>query len=159
MVPFDYPALFSRLGGNAAAVARLDAFFVELNAGPNRPYAWIGNEPSLGAAYAYDFAGAPEKTSATIRRIRQTLFTATPGGLPGNDDGGTLSAWYVFAALGLYPAMPGVAGFATASPAFASADVHLASGATLHIVRDDSAPPTPWLDWSSLSGGASVTLP
>jgi predicted alpha-1,2-mannosidase len=159
MVAFDYSTLFARLGGNDAAVARLDQYFGQLNAGSEKSYAWMGNEPDLSAPWAYDFAGAPSRTSDTVARIRQTLFTPTPGGLPGNDDGGTLSAWYVFAALGVYPVIPGVGGFATASPMFASADVHLAGGVVLHITHDPTASPTPWVDWSSLSNGGTLVLP
>src|SRR5262249_33100614 len=128
MVPFAYPRLFSAMGGTDVAIARLDQFFSELNAGPDRPFAWIGNEPSLAAPWAYDSAGAPRRTQAVVRRIQRTLFTAEPGGLPGNDDGGTTSAWYVFSALGLYPVVPGVGGFAVGSPLFSDAVVHLAGG-------------------------------
>src|SRR5207302_3562588 len=128
MVPFDYAGLFNRMGGSEAAVTRLDDFFVELNAGQNRPHAWIGNEPSLNAPWAYNFAGAPARTQAVIRRIQTELFDTTPGGLPGNDDGGTTSAWFVFSALGLFPAVPGVGGLAIGSPMFPDAVVHLANG-------------------------------
>ena len=116
MVPFDYAGLFNRLGGDDAAVARLDAFFNDLNAGPDRPNAWIGNEPSLNAPWAYDFAGAPQRTQAVVRQIQTGLFDTSPGGLPGNDDGGTTSAWYVLSALGLFPAVPGVGGLAIGQP-------------------------------------------
>jgi predicted alpha-1,2-mannosidase len=171
MVPFDYAGLISRLGGNAAAVARLDDFFAELNAGQNRPHAWIGNEPSLSAPWAYDFAGAPHKTQGVVRRIQRELFADTPGGLPGNDDGGTLSAWYVLSAFGLYPAVPGVSGVAVGSPRFADAMVHLGNGRVLHIVGDGAADTSPyvqvftvdgeayastWIDWSRLSDGATL---
>jgi predicted alpha-1,2-mannosidase len=166
MVPFDYPGLVSRLGGDAAAVSRLDDFFSRVNAGPNQPYAWIGNEPTLGAAWAYDFAGAPDRTQQVVRRIRQSLFDGTPGGLPGNDDGGTLSAWYVFSALGVFPAVPGVGGFAVGSPLFASADVHLADGGVLHFTSDGADDQSltvngqalggAWLDWSQVSRGATL---
>ena len=171
MVPFDYAGLIDRLGGNASAVARLDDFFAELNAGQNRPHAWIGNEPSLSAPWAYDFAGAPEKTQAVVRRIQRELFVDTPGGLPGNDDGGTTSAWYVLSALGLYPAVPGLSGVAVGSPRFADAMVHLGNGRVLHIVGDGAADTSPyvqaltldgeaytstWIDWSRLSDGATL---
>jgi len=146
MVPFDTSGLIAKLGGPTMAIARLDNFFSQTNAGPNRPYAWIGNEPSLAAAWLYDFAGAPEKTRAVVDRIRKIEFRPTADGLPGNDDGGTLSAWYVFAALGLYPAIPGVGGFATAEPLFDAADVHLANGAELRVSRQVGMPP--WIDWS-----------
>jgi predicted alpha-1,2-mannosidase len=166
MVPFDYAGLFSRMGGTDAAIRRLDDFFSELNAGPNRAHAWIGNEPSLGAAWAYDFAGAPARTQRVVRRIQNSAFGATPGGLPGNDDGGTLSAWYVFAALGFYPAVPGVGGFALGSPLFPSMDVHLANGRALHITSDGAEEQSlsvngvpvggSWLDYSQVANGATL---
>jgi predicted alpha-1,2-mannosidase len=166
MVPFDYPGLFARMGGTDAAVRRLDDFFSEVNAGPNRAHAWLGNEPTLGAAWAYDFAGAPGKTQRVVRRVQRELFDATPGGLPGNDDGGTLSAWYVFAALGLYPAVPGVGGFAVGSPLFSNVDVHLPDGHALHVTSDgadeqsltvDGVPlDGAWLEWSRVSHGATL---
>jgi putative alpha-1,2-mannosidase len=166
MVPFDYPGLFARMGGNAAAISRLDDFFTEVNAGMNRPYMWIGNEPSFGAAWAYDFAGAPAWTQTVVRRIQRTAFSASPSGLPGNDDGGALSAWYVFAALGFYPAIPGVGGFAIGSPEFPAADVHL-SGGVLHIANaqgadvasltvDGSPYVESWIDWQRLATGATL---
>jgi predicted alpha-1,2-mannosidase len=171
MVPFDYAGLVERLGGRAATIARLDDFFADLNAGPNRPRAWIGNEPSLNAPWAYDFAGAAWKTQSVVRRIQLELFSDTPGGLPGNDDGGTTSAWYVLSALGLYPAVPGVGGLAIGSPLFAEAQVRLGSGGVVHVVgagAGDAAPhvqsltldgvpyTSAWLDWSRLADGATL---
>jgi predicted alpha-1,2-mannosidase len=166
MTSFDYAGLFARMGGTPTAVARLDVFLSQVNAGPDRPYMWIGNEPTLAAAWAYDFAGQPAKTQSAVRRIEQSAFSPTPDGLPGNDDGGTLSAWYVFAALGFYPAVPGVGGFAVGSPLFPAVDVHLADGNVLHITSDGaedqalSVDGTPvseaWLDWSSIAAGASL---
>jgi predicted alpha-1,2-mannosidase len=168
MAAFDYPGLFARMGGTQAAVARLDAFFAQVNAGPDRPFMWIGNEPSFGAPWAYDFAGAPEKTQRAVRQIQRSAFSNTPNGLPGNDDGGSLSAWYVFAALGLYPAIPGTGGFAVAAPLFPAIDVHLANGSVVHITSDgseaqsltvDGTPLTgTWLDWSRISGGATLAF-
>ena len=167
MVPFDVAGVAAALGGSDAGIARLDSFFTEVNAGPERPHAWIGNEPSLWAPWAYDFLGAPEKTQAVVQAIQREAFSDAPGGLPGNDDGGTLSAWYVFSALGLFPAVPGVGGFATGAPLFDSADVHLGDGQTLSITLDSAdgtlrpylngAPlDGSWLDWSSLASGAAL---
>jgi predicted alpha-1,2-mannosidase len=173
MAPFDAAGLVDRLGGPAATVVRLDDFFAELNAGSNRPHAWMGNEPSLSAPWLYDFAGAPHKAQAVVRRIQLELFSDTPGGLPGNDDGGTTSAWYVLSALGLYPAVPGVGGLALGSPLFADAQVHLGSGRALHIIATGAADDAPyvqaltldgapytstWLDWSRLTPGATLSF-
>ena len=172
MVPFDLPTLFAAMGGAATAIARLDTHFTALNAGIIGPYAFMGNEPELGVPWVYDFAGAPSHTQVVTRRIANRLFTTGPDGLPGNDDGGALSSWYVFAALGLYPAVPGVAGFALGSPLFPEAIVRLGGGHTLRIeapaagaaipyVRDlqlNARPSTsPWLPYAAISGGGTLS--
>jgi predicted alpha-1,2-mannosidase len=120
MVPFDGGGLVSLLGGASTAQHRLDVFFSQLNAGPTAPYAFMGNEPSFGAPWMYDFAGTPWKTQATVRRIETQLYGDSPRGLPGNDDLGAMSSWYVWAALGMYPLLPGRAGFVLGSPLFPS---------------------------------------
>jgi len=63
-----------------------------------------------------------------VRRVTTTLYSPTPGGLPGNDDLGQLSSWYVFTVLGLYPASPGVPYLVPGSPLFPTAMLHLAGG-------------------------------
>jgi predicted alpha-1,2-mannosidase len=171
MVPFDYPGLIARLGGPDVAIARLDDFFSELNAGQNRPRMWIGNEPNLGTPWAFTFAGAAAKTQSVVRQIQLQTFDTTPGGLPGNDDGGTTSAWYVFSALGFYPLTPGVGGVALGSPLFEEAVVHLANGRDLRIVGVGAAEDAPyvqrltldgaavagsWLEWSRVADGATL---
>jgi putative alpha-1,2-mannosidase len=107
MVPQNYRGLIDRMGGNAAAIARLDEHFTKLDAGPSSPYAFMGNEPEHGTPWAYNFAGAPHKTQAVVRRILTELFRNSPDGLTGNDDLGATSAWYVWGALGAVPGDPG----------------------------------------------------
>jgi predicted alpha-1,2-mannosidase len=133
MVPHDLPGLFAAMGGNAKVISRLDDHFTRINDGPNSRYAFMGNEPEFEVPWEYDFAGAAYRTQDVVRRIQTQLFLATPDGLPGNDDGGSMSSWYVFAALGLYPEIPGVAGFAFGSPLFPMITVHLGNGHTLSI--------------------------
>jgi predicted alpha-1,2-mannosidase len=134
MVPFDFPGLVSALGGPAAVNARLDEFFTRLNVGENFPYFWVGNEPGFATPWLYNWTGAPAKTADVIRRSRDEMFSAGPGGLPGNDDLGALSAWYVWAALGLYPAIPGVAEFSVNPPLFPEARLDLGGRRPLKIV-------------------------
>jgi len=117
-VPQDLHALFADMGGNAVAAARLDQFFAQLNAGRRQPYDWAGNEPGLGIPWEYDYAGAPWKSQAVVRRIATTLYNDSPGGEPGNDDLGALSSWEVWAAIGLYPETPGTGDVVLASPMF-----------------------------------------
>jgi predicted alpha-1,2-mannosidase len=118
MVPQNLHGLFAGIGGNRAAITRLDTLFSQLNVGPNEPYYWAGNEPGLGTPWAYDSAGAPDKTQQIVRRILTSLYSATPGGEPGNDDLGAMSSWYVWAAMGLYPQTPGVPMLVVGSPLF-----------------------------------------
>ncbi|MCX6550737.1 MAG: GH92 family glycosyl hydrolase [Acidobacteria bacterium] len=173
MVNFNLAALIEKMGGNDKATARLDRFFSTLNAGMRSEMAYMGNEPSEGIPWAYDFTGAPARTQKVVRRIQDELFTAKPSGLPGNDDAGSLSSWYVFSALGLYPAIPGVAGFAVGSPAFPKATIYLENGKTIQIVGERAAPAncyvqqvtlngrtwnSPWVTWSALSAGGTINF-
>jgi len=106
MVNYNLHELIQRIGGKEKAVARLDRFFTHLNAGMRSEYAYMGNEPCEGTPWTYNFAGAPANGQKVIRRIQTELFTAKPSGLPGNDDAGSLSSWYVLSALGFYPMIP-----------------------------------------------------
>ncbi len=124
MVPQNLHGLFTGIGGDKAVITRLDTLFSQLNVGPNEPYYWAGNEPGLDTPWAYDSAGAPYKTQQTVRRILTSLYSATPGGEPGNDDLGAMSSWYVWAAMGLYPQTPGVPLLVAGSPLFPSIMVH-----------------------------------
>lgn len=172
MVNFDLRGLIDKMGGNSNAVARLDHFFTQLNSSPfSGDTAYLGNEPCEETPWVYDFAGAPLHAQAVVRRAENELFTAKPSGLPGNDDGGALSSWYVFSALGLYPEIPGVAGFAIGTPLFPKAIIHLENGKTIRILAEQSSPEnyyiqslqlnghdykSPWIEWSALKKGATL---
>lgn len=173
MVPQDLPDLLSRLGGNSQVVMRLDQHFQELNAGTASLYAFMGNEPEFGVPWIYNFAGRPDRTQGVVRRIQTQLFAATPDGLPGNDDGGALSSWYIFSALGFYPEIPGVAGFALGSPLFPQIQLHLGSGTILTIMSRGAADTSPyvqsaslnqhawsnpWLPWSAIQDGGTLAF-
>ena len=139
MVQYDLPALFQAMGGNAVAIHRLDNHFSQLNAGPTSPYAFMGNEPEFEVPWEYDVAGAPYRTQEVVRRIQTQLFQDGQYGLPGNDDGGAMSSWYVFSAIGLYPEIPGVAGFLVGSPLFPQITLHLGNGSVLQIDSQGSS--------------------
>ncbi|HET6506517.1 MAG TPA: glycoside hydrolase domain-containing protein [Baekduia sp.] len=95
-----------------ATVARLEQVLRRLDGGPFDPYAGLGNEPSFAIPWIGAAIGRPDLTADAVARA-MALFDATPQGLPGNDDAGALSAWYVFAALGRYPLWPGSARLVT----------------------------------------------
>jgi putative alpha-1,2-mannosidase len=172
MVPQDMGGLLAAIGSPKAARVRLDSFFGKLNAGPSAPHSWLGNEPSFFAPYAYLWLGAPARSEAVVGRALTSLFAPAPGGLPGNDDLGALSAWYVWSALGLYPVIPGVGGFAIVSPRFRAAVIRLPSGAKLtlgaggdlpggfirSVALDGRGYGTSWLPFSRIAGGGRLEL-
>jgi predicted alpha-1,2-mannosidase len=173
MIPHNMRALIDRIGGNEVAIRRLDSFFTELNAGPDRPYFFIGNEPVFAVPWLYNYLGVPWKTQAITRRILTELFTATPGGIPGNDDLGATSAWIVFASIGLYPIIPGVGGFAINGPAFPRVEFRLKNGKLLRITGAEASPTnlyvqellldgknyqSTWLPYESIERGASLSF-
>ena len=134
LVPQNVRALFDKMGGNAAVVTRLDNFFTNLNAGVhNGAYAWLTNEPTEQTPWLYPWAGRPDRTDNVVRRALSQLYTNTPQGLQGNDDLGQVSSWYVWGALGLYPAIPGRAELIIGSPIFTQAVVTRSNGATITV--------------------------
>jgi putative alpha-1,2-mannosidase len=132
MIPQNINGLITAMGGNAAAVARLDTFFQHLQAGPDLPYEWAGNEPGFGTPWLYDYAGAPAKTQDIVHRLLTTVYADSPGGEPGNDDLGSMSSWYVWASLGMFPETPGTPVLALGAPIFPHVEMRLANG---HQVR------------------------
>jgi predicted alpha-1,2-mannosidase len=155
LVPYNLRALFALMGGNAKVVERLNRFFTELNAMDTRPYAWMGNEPSFPIPWAYDWAGAPWGAQSVTRRIELGLFTSRPDGEPGNDDLGEMSAWYVFAALGGYPVIPGVGGLALDSPLFPEAKIHLGNGKVIEIDGENASAQNPYVLSLTVNGQPS----
>jgi predicted alpha-1,2-mannosidase len=125
-VPQDVPGLIGVLGGREKFIAKLDGLF-------RSGFYDQGNEPSHQVAYLYDDAGAPEKTQQRVHEIMSTLYHDGSDGLPGNDDAGQMSAWYVLSALGFYPVTPGVPRYAIGTPHFDDMTLHLPAGHTLHI--------------------------
>ncbi len=172
LVPFDLRRLFTRLGGSATARRRLDAFFSTLNSGPASTTAFLGNEPTLETPWEYDWLGAPYRTQSVVRRALLTLYGPGPGNMPGNDDLGAMSAWYVLGAIGLYPEIPGVPVLALGSPLFPRTTLSLggrrivllapgASDATpyvsaLHVGRHVWS--RPWLSYATLSTARRLTF-
>lgn len=128
MVTYNFASLIALMGGPETARQRLDHHFTQLNGGLTQPYFYIGNEPEHGVPWAYNFARHPAGTSAAVRRVMNESFTTGPGGLPGNDDLGATSAWYVWAALGMYPPTPGADTLALHGPLFPSVLIDRPSG-------------------------------
>lgn len=110
-VPHDVPGLMEIMGGDSAFIARLDSFF------ESGSY-WHGNEPCHQTYFLYTYTSQPWKSQRMVRHILQEDYHSGPGGLSGNEDGGQMSAWMVFASMGLYPVCPGTTEYALVSPVF-----------------------------------------
>ncbi|WP_242653434.1 GH92 family glycosyl hydrolase [Sphingomonas jatrophae] len=137
-VPHDQAGLFRIMGGDAAAVAKLDRMFDYDNSKIDYSHAediagligqYIhGNEPSHHVAYLYSYAGQPWRTQERLKQIVDSQYKAVPDGLSGNDDLGQMSAWLSFTALGFYPVAPGTNEYVIGRPFVNRAALNLPNG-------------------------------
>lgn len=77
----------------------------------------ISNQPSFHIPWLYAALGKPEKTEYWLQKICREAFSWRADGFPGDDDNGTMSAWYLFAQLGFYPFCPGKPVYLGVTPA------------------------------------------
>jgi len=148
LVPHDVQGLIELMGGDEAFEAKLDSlFFVtgELGefsspdiSGLVGQYAQ-GNEPSHHAAYMFNYVGAQHKTAQKVRFIMDEWYTDLPDGLPGNEDCGQMSAWYIFSSLGFYPVNSANSVFAIGSPVAHRISIHLPGNKKFTIVAHNNS--------------------
>ncbi|MGI6877967.1 glycoside hydrolase domain-containing protein [Microbacterium sp. gxy059] len=155
--------LIDAIGGEDAAIDRLDALFSmdgaltaeptleQINGGEESPLFYMGNEPSYQAPWAYNWAGKPSAAQYVIGQLRDTGFGTTRDGMPGNDDAGTQSGWFVLASLGLFPVVPSDAGLAIATPLFPAATVWI-DGEPLRIMADGDPTRSRFIDSMTVDG-------
>jgi predicted alpha-1,2-mannosidase len=182
----DIVGLIRLMGGREAFNAKLDRLFVEqygtskfqfLGQFPDATglvglYAQ-GNEPSFHIPYLYNFSGQPWKTQRRVRQLMDVWYGDGPLGLPGDDDGGETSSWYVLSALGFYPVCPGTPLYEIGSPIFKKATIRVDHGRTFTIIanhvssrnkyiqsaRLNSKPLTkPWFQHSEIANGGTLVL-
>ena len=130
----DMPSRIELCGGPERFKERLDRFFgfgmspTEQVGGPSGTmtqkigkelgrFDGLNNEVMLETPFAYHYVGKPDRTSEIIHAIQTYQFSDTPGGIPGNDDSGALSSWYLWNAVGLFP-VPGQDLFFVSRPLF-----------------------------------------
>ena len=128
---FDPEGLAETLGGKEIGLEKLRMLMEGMEqegviAFP-QTYYWHGNEPDLHAPWLFALWGSPDETLKWVRWIQETLYLNTPDGLVGNDDGGTLSSWYVFASLGIYP-IAGSEYYVVTAPLFDAARIQVQGG-------------------------------
>jgi predicted alpha-1,2-mannosidase len=132
MVPHDPEGLAETMG-RERLLARAEQLFTRAACDPGlvsflpHSYYWPANEPVLFSGWIFSAVGDQERTARWVRWTTTTHFTDAPDGLPGNDDGGTMSAFYLFGALGLYP-VAGTDRWVLGSPLFPRAVLALPGG-------------------------------
>ena len=154
----DMAARIALTGGDDAFVAMLDRFFgvgeppvtqpgvrpgmEEMVAGyALHRFEGLNNEPDMEAPWSYQYAGRPDRTADVVHAVVHHQFGTGRGGLPGNDDSGGLSSWYVWASLGLFP-VAGQSLFLLNAPSWRSSSVRVAGG-SLRVETTGFVEPSP----------------
>ena len=157
--------LVSLIGGNDAFVEALEQMFNEpLGMSKWQFYATLpdhtgnvgqfsmGNEPCLHIPYLYNYAGQPWKTQKRIRTLLDQWFRNDLMGVPGDEDGGGMSAFVVFSQMGFYPVTPGSPTYNIGSPMFTRTEMALGNGKTFEIIARNASKENKYIQSAKLNG-------
>lgn len=145
LVPHDIKGLADFMGGNKKLVNFLDDFFI------NDMY-YVGDEFSMHAPYMYNSLNTPWRTQKVVRNMLAKYFFNDVGGLPGNDDCGQVSSWYVFGAMGFYPACPGSPIYQLCSPIFEKVAIDVGNEKTFTIITKNNSKENCYIQSATLNG-------
>lgn len=148
-VPQDVKALIEKCGGEGSFESRLDTFFRHKNDAPS--IFNVSNEPGFLTPVLYNYINKQYKTAALVRKILATAYDTTRSGIPGNDDSGSMSSWYIFQVLGFYP-NSGQDVYLISSPVFRDVTIHLENGNTLQITAYHAGPKNIYIQSAVLNG-------
>jgi len=164
-VPQDLDGLTALMGGTKRAEENLDQLFREPLGRSKYEFQAkfpdstsmvgqfsMGNEPSLIIPYIYNRLGAPWKTQKQIRMLLESFFTDELQGIPGDEDGGGMSAFAVFSMLGFYPVTPGIPVYDIGSPVFDKATIHLKNGKDFVILARNNSRDNKYVQSIRLNG-------
>ena len=163
-VPQDVEGLKNLFESRDKFVEKLDSLFItESKLEGENPSSDItgmigqyaqGNEPSQHIAYMFNYVGQPWKTQERVSQISRTLYDHTVKGLCGNEDCGQMSAWYIFSALGFYPANPADQNYIIGSPMFDEATINLENGKKFTITAKNVSGENIYIQSAELNGKA-----
>lgn len=164
-VQHDIAGLTELLGGKKATEERLDQFFREpLDMKRNLFYVdganstgmvgqfSMGNEPSFHIPYLYNYVGAPWKTQKMTRFLLDVWFKDNIWGIPGDEDGGGMTAFVVFSYLGFYPVTPGIPVYSITSPIFEKASIQLENGKKFTVLAKGASRTVKYIQKAFLNG-------
>ena len=159
-IPHSLNKLISLLGGKEKAEVKLDELTSNLATGYDyqSKYYNAGNEPCFGVMPVYNWLQKPWKAQEKIRTVMANCFLNQPAGIPGDDDSGAMSAWYIFTALGMYPEIPGVGGVTVLSPLFSKAVLHLPNGKKVTIIARNASRDAKYIQSMTVNGRAYSKL-
>jgi predicted alpha-1,2-mannosidase len=143
-VPHDMRGLIEHMGGEKA-------FGNYLNRLIDSTDFEISNEPTFLIPYAYNYIGKPARTAEEVRKILSSQYLPGRNGLPGQDDAGAISSWYVFSAMGFFP----VAGqdlYLIGSPVFEKTSIQLENGNTFTIHANNTSTSNKYVQSAKLNG-------
>lgn len=164
-VQHDIPGLIGLMGGKDKFQSRLDQLFreglgrskYELQAkfpdftGIVGQYS-MGNEPSFHIPYLYNYAGAPWKTQKRIRMLLDVWFKDNIFGIPGDEDGGGMTAFVVFSAMGFYPITPGIPVYTIGSPLFEKVTIDLQNGKQFQLIANNCSVTNKYIQSATMNG-------
>ena len=166
-VMHDFNGLIDLMGGTEKATANLDQLFREPLGRSKYEFQAkfpdstsmvgqfsMGNEPSLAIPYIYNRLGAPWKTQKRVRMLLDSFFTDTLQGIPGDEDGGGISAFVVFSMIGFYPVTPGIPTYDIGSPVFTKTTIHLHNGKDFVLVAGQASHDNKYVQSVRLNGKA-----
>ena len=158
-VPHNVADLIDLMGGNELFISNLDQTFREPLGRAQLPdhtgnvgQFSMANEPSLHIPYLYNYAGQPWKAQKRIRQMLKTWFRNDLMGVPGDEDGGGMSAFVVFSSLGFYPVTPGFPAYNIGSPLFTEAKVTLNNGKVFEIEAQNASDENKYIQSATLNG-------
>ncbi|TCC99814.1 GH92 family glycosyl hydrolase [Pedobacter psychroterrae] len=185
-VQHDVKGLVGLFGGVNNFESKLDQLFRE-SLGRSKYELWakfpdftgitgqfsMGNEPSFHIPYLYNYSTSPWKTQKRIRFLLDTWFKDNVFGIPGDEDGGGMTAFVVFSSLGFYPVTPGTPVYTIGSPLFEKASIDLPNGKQFQVIAnkcsvvnkyiqsaklDGKVLDTPWFTHDQLVAGGKLEL-
>lgn len=164
-VQHDVKGLADLMGGDEELGRRIDNLFAE-QSGINK-YTFLdkfpdstglmglycqGNEPSFHIPYMYNYIGQSYKTQRRTREIITMWYLNHPLGICGDEDGGAMSAWLVFSAIGLYPVCPGSDEYAITSPISEKTTIEVGEGRTFTIIAKETTQKKKYIQSAKLNG-------
>ena len=154
-VPHDVNGLIARCGGKEAFLKRLDTYFTHVQDGfDQNSYMGlfqISNEPAFLVPSLYNYVNRPDKAAEIVRRVLKERYNTTATGLPGNDDSGSMSAWYIFHSMGFYP-NAGQDIYLISSPVFTKTTINLDGGKVFEVLAPNASDKNIYIQSAKLNG-------